>query len=283
MPSRGVTRRHVAKLHGARPGREAVSAALAVEEPLQIRVANDVVAVTMRTPGSDHALALGFLFSEGVITQLDDVSAVFHCGRSDDEDYGNVIEVTPAPGAHVVLQRLDGARRGTLTTAACGVCGRRSIDELLAACGALPPIDPLPRALLAGAPELLRRDQRLFEATGGVHAAAILSRAGEVLAFAEDVGRHNAVDKAIGALLQQRRIPPSRAAGGPLAEVLVVSGRASFEIVQKAAVARLAAVVSISAASSLAVDLAERIGLVVASFARDGHLTVCAALDRVAY
>lgn len=268
-----VTRRAVHR--EGRPGHDAV----AVEEPLDIRVAGETVAVTMRTPGDDAALALGFLFSEGVLTGLDDVGQVFHCGRADEDGYGNAIEVTPAPGAHVVLRRVDAARRGTLTTAACGICGRQSIDDLVAQCGPVPAFAPLPRALLARAPLLLRAAQPTFEATGGVHAAALLSRDGQVLATAEDVGRHNAVDKVVGALLRERRLPASRGPGAP--EVLVVSGRASFEIVQKAAVARLAAVVAVSAASSLAIDLAGRAGLVLAAFARNDAVPLYAGASQV--
>lgn len=268
-----VTRRAVQR--EGRAGDDAV----AVEEPLDIRVAGETVAVTMRTPGDDAALALGFLFSEGVLTGLDDVGQVFHCGRADEDGYGNAIEVTPAPGAHVVLRRVDAARRGTLTTAACGVCGRQSIDDLVAQCGPVPAFAPLPRALLARAPLSLRAAQPTFDATGGVHAAALLSRDGQVLASAEDVGRHNAVDKAVGALLRARRLPATRAPGGP--EVLVVSGRASFEIVQKAAVARLAAVVAVSAASSLAIDLADRTGLVLAAFARNDAVPLYAGASLV--
>ncbi|MEW5739772.1 MAG: formate dehydrogenase accessory sulfurtransferase FdhD [Myxococcota bacterium] len=259
---KAVTRRRV-----NRGGADADDA-VAVEEPLDIRVAGETVAVTMRTPGGDHELALGFLFSEGVLHDLEDVGSVFHCGRPDEEGYGNAIEVTPAPGAHVVLKRVDAARRGTLTTAACGICGRQSIDDLIAQCGPVPAFAPLPRELLARAPALLRAAQPTFDVTGGVHAAAVLNREGVILSSAEDVGRHNAVDKAVGALLRSRQLPATRAPGG--AELLVVSGRASFEIVQKAAIARLAAVVSVSAASSLAIDLASRSGLVLAAFARGG-------------
>jgi FdhD protein len=253
--------------------------AVAVEEPLDIRVAGETVAVTMRTPGADGDLALGFLLAEGVLQRVDDVGQVFHCGRADEPGYGNAIEVTPAPGAHEVLKRVDAARRGTLTTAACGVCGRQGIDDLLERCGPVPPYSALPRGLLANAPLLLRPLQHTFEATGGVHAAAVLSRDGTVLAWAEDIGRHNAVDKALGALLRRRLVPASRTPGAP--EVLVVSGRASFEIVQKAAVARLAAVVSVSAASSLAIDLAARTGLVLTAFTRGGEVPVYAGAHLV--
>lgn len=270
---KSVTRRPASR--GGEPAEDTV----AVEEPLEIRVAGETVAVTMRTPGNDAELALGFLFAEGVLRGLDDVGQVFHCGRSDDEAYGNAIEVTPAPGAHVVLKRVDAARRGTLTTSACGICGRQSIDDLIEQCGPVPAYEALPRELLARAPGLLRAVQPTFDATGGVHAAAVLSRDGAVLASAEDVGRHNAVDKVVGTLLRARRLPATRDAGGP--EVLVVSGRASFEIVQKAAVARLAAVVSVSAASSLAIDLAGRSGLVLGAFARDGAVQLYTGAARV--
>ena len=253
---------------------------IAVEEPLEIRVAGEIVAVTMRTPGDDVALALGFLFAEGVLRGIDDVGTALHCGRVGDEGYGNAIEVTPAPGAHVVLKRIDSARRGTLTTAACGICGRQTIDDLLAACGDLEPGPMIARSLVARAPELLREHQPQFLATGGVHAAAILDEAGRVLSSAEDIGRHNAVDKTVGALLRARRLPARREVGAPA--VLVVSGRASFEIVQKATVARLAAVVSVSAASSLAVDLSQRVGLTLVGFTRGGTWTVYAHPERLA-
>ncbi|MCC6335422.1 MAG: formate dehydrogenase accessory sulfurtransferase FdhD [Myxococcales bacterium] len=262
-----LERKAVAQRRVSRAGAEADDS-VAVEEPLDIRVAGETVAVTMRTPGADHELALGFLFSEGVLHGLEDVGSVFYCGRADEEGYGNSIEVTPAPGAHVVLRRVDAARRGTLTTAACGICGRQSIDDLIAQCGPVPAFAPLPHELLAHGPLALRGVQPAFDVTGGIHAAAVLDRRGAILASAEDVGRHNAVDKAVGMLLRAGQIPAQRTPGGP--EVLVVSGRASFEIVQKAAVARLAAVVSVSAASSLAIDLATRTGLVLASFARGG-------------
>jgi FdhD protein len=241
---------------------------LAVEEPLEIRVSGETVAVTMRTPGDDAALALGFLFAEGVLRSLDDVGAVFHCGRPGDEGYANAIEVTPAAGAHVVLRRLDAVRRGSVTTSACGVCGRQTVDDLLEACGTLPVRPHLDDAVLATAPNILRATQRVFELTGGVHGAAVLDSTGALLACAEDVGRHNAVDKVVGALLKRGLVPAGDGPGQPA--VLAVSGRASFELVQKATMARLAALVSVSAASSLAVDLARRVGLRLVTFTREG-------------
>jgi FdhD protein len=270
---KGVTRRKVLR------GAAVVDDAIAVEEPLEIRVAQDTVAITMRTPGDDERLALGFLLSEGIIKGHADVGTVAYCGRPGEEGYGNVIEVTPAAGAWLSIEKLEPSRRGTLTTSACGVCGRKSVDDLIALVGEVrggPLLDP---KLLASGPTLLRLAQPNFALTGGVHAALITNAAGDVLASAEDVGRHNAVDKAIGALIQKGHVPASRDPGAPA--VLFVTGRASFEIIQKAAVARLAGVASVSAASSLAIDLAERTGLTLVTFVREGHFNVCAHGERI--
>jgi FdhD protein len=245
---------------------------VAVEEPLEIRVAGETLAITMRTPGDDPKLALGFLLSEGIIKSAADVGTVTYCGKPTDEGYGNVIEVRPASGVWLQVEKLEASRRGTLTTSACGVCGRRSVDELLAAAGPVPEGPLLDRQLVARSPVLLRMTQGNFALTGGVHGAAVLSAEGEILASAEDVGRHNAVDKAIGALLQAGRVPARRGPGEPA--VLVVSGRASFELVQKTAVARLAALASVSAASSLAIDLAQAMNLTLATFVREGEFNL---------
>src|SRR5262249_30637667 len=176
--------------------------------------------------------------------------------------------VTAAPGVTLDVEKVQASRRGTLTTSACGVCGRRSVDDLLAICGEVPFNGTVELRVVAAATERLRDVQRNFSRTGGVHAAAALNASGEVLAAFEDVGRHNAVDKVVGSLLSERLVPAdpfSRLAKGrePLAPhrvpaILVVSGRASFEILQKATVARIPIVASVSAASSLAVDLAQR-------------------------
>lgn len=253
---------------------------LAEEEPLEMRVAGETLAITMRTPGDDAALALGFLLAEGVLKTRDDVGTVAHCGRPDEEGYGNVIDVTPGAGARLQIERIERTRRGTLTTAACGICGRRSIDDLLALTGEVPPGPSLDARVLAGATALLKAHQPIFEQTGGVHAAAVLTAEGVVLAAAEDVGRHNAVDKVLGALFKAGKVPARRGAGEPA--VLVVSGRASFEIVQKAAMARLAAVACVSAASSLAVDLADKAGITLAAFVRDGGWALYTHPERLA-
>lgn len=264
--SKGVTTRRMSR------GAESKDDRVAVEEPLEIRVSQDTIAITMRTPGDDPKLALGFLLSEGIIKSAADVGTVAYCGRPGDEGWGNVIEVSPASGARLQLERLDASRRGTLTTSACGVCGRRSVDDLMKLAGPVPDGPHLDAALIAKAPELLRRVQPNFALTGGVHCAAVLDDAGQVVSSAEDVGRHNAVDKALGALLQDGRVPAKRGPGEPA--VLLVSGRASFEIVQKAAMARLAIVASVSAASSLAIDLAERVNITLATFVREGHFNL---------
>jgi FdhD protein len=254
---------------------------VAVEEPLEIRVAGEPLAVTMRTPGDDARLAVGFLFAEGVLRSALDVGTVSHCGRPGDEGYGNVIDLIPAPGADVDPDRVMGARRGTLTTAACGVCGRKTIDDLLAQCGSVTAGDMrMSTAQIGDAPRRLKTAQTTFEKTGGTHAAAALSTDGEVLSAAEDVGRHNAVDKVIGALVLSgaidRRVP-----GRVAAAALVVSGRASFEIIQKAAMANIPVVVSVSAASSLAIDLADRVGITLCTFVRGAQFNVHTHPSRV--
>jgi FdhD protein len=202
-----------------------------VEEPLEIRVAGETLAVTMRTPGHDRELALGFLWSEGVIGSLDDVGGVAHCTRGDDPAArGNAIEVTAAPGARLRLPEGEAGRRGTIVTSACGVCGRRSIEDLLARCGPVAPAGRIAPDVLQRAADSLRQTQAIFAGTGGCHGAALLRFDGEHVATFEDVGRHNAVDKLVGARLLARALPAA-------AHLLVVSGRTSFEIVQKAATA----------------------------------------------
>jgi FdhD protein len=262
---------------------------IAVEEPLEIRVSGDAIAVTMRTPGHDRELAMGFLFAEGVIRSAHDVGAVVHCGRPTDETFGNTIDVHAAPGVALASELTAPQRRGTLTTSACGVCGRLSIEDLLVRCTPPAGTRPTPTlALLRDSVEQLRAHQPSFERTGALHAAALLAADGHVLAAHEDVGRHNAVDKAIGELLL-------RAAGAGYARddrdatgaaslesacVLVISGRISFEIVQKACVAGIGAVCGISAPTTLAIDLAERCRIALAGFVRDGALNLYTSAAR---
>ena len=267
-----VAERTVDRVDGQRRTSRALDA-LAVEEPLEIRVAGDPLVLTMRTPGNDPDLAIGFLFAEGIIDGIADVGTVAHCGRPDEEGYGNAIDVAPGPGVSLDPERLSTTRRGTLTTAACGVCGRRSIDDLLARTGPVPAGSPVALEVVARSTERLREIQPAFDRTGGLHAAAALDVSGALLAGAEDVGRHNAVDKVIGTLLRTGALAGAR--------VLAVSGRVSFEIVQKAAVAQIPIVAGVSAPTSLAVDLAERLGLTLAGFVRDGALNVYAHRTRI--
>lgn len=262
----------------------AVADDVALEEPLEIRVAGEAVAVTMRTPGDDSRLAVGFLFAEGLLRSIDDVGSVSHCGRPDQEGYGNVLDVVPAAGLSLDVERTT---RGTLTTSACGVCGRRSVEDLLSLCGVVPPGPALDAALVASAPERLRSLQTVFSRTGGVHAAAAFDAQGQLLAGYEDVGRHNAVDKVVGALVYAGRVRSVRAPGYlPVPEperpaLLAISGRASFEILQKAAVARIGVVVSVSAASSLAIDVAQQAGIALATFSRGGDFNLHTHPSRV--
>lgn len=254
----------------------AVEDLVAVEEPLEIRLAGETVAVIMRTPGDDHRLALGFLFGEGIIQRAEDASSVFHCGRLGDEGYGNVIDVAPASGSRIDWARLDASRRGGVTSSACGVCGRSAVDDLLAGIGPLPPGPAIPAASVGAAMERMRRQQPTFEATGGTHAAALWDAEGSLVAAHEDVGRHNAVDKVVGALLL------ARAAGAsPIPAVLTMSGRGGFEIVQKAARAGVPVVACVSAPTTLAVAVAQAAGVTLCGFVRGERMNVYAHAGRL--
>jgi FdhD protein len=246
-----------------------------VEEPLEIRVAGEPLAVTMRTPGHDRELVLGFLWAEGIVRSLGDVATIAHCGRPGAEGYGNTIDVSPVSGARLDLPDEGAARRGTLVTASCGVCGRRSIDDLLARCTAVSAGGTFTREALTRAVRSLRDRQPVFARSGGSHAASLVTANGEHLATFEDVGRHNAVDKVVGASLLAGRVPAARHA-------LVVSGRTSFEIVQKAVAAGIPVVVGVSASSSLAIDAAKRAGVTLVGFARGDDFVVYTGAERIA-
>jgi FdhD protein len=248
---------------------------LATEEPLEIRVGDRRLAVTMRTPGADFELAVGWLHAEGVVAAQGDVRAVRYCTDVvlDIEERFNVVTVDLAdPLAAAPL-----AARSFVVSSACGVCGRDTLDDLRARGHRPAPSDlRLDVDLLAGLPDRLRANQSVFDRTGGLHAAGLFdAESGDLLAVREDVGRHNAVDKVVGWALLGGRLPLSRA-------VLVVSGRTSYELCQKAVAAGIPALVSVSAPSSLAVALARSFGLTLAGFARDGRVTVYAGQDRLA-
>lgn len=244
---------------------------VAVEEPLEIRLAGETFAITMRTPGNDRELVVGFLFAEGVITGRDDVLTITPCGRATAETRENTVDVLLAPGVRPPIDAEAGllARRGTLTTSACGVCGRTSIDDLTAGLAPVPAGPRVAASAVLAAVAGLRDRQPIFARTGGCHAASLVGFDGAPRRTHEDVGRHNAVDKVIGAeVLAGRAALPEH--------VLIVSGRASFELVQKAFRARIPVVASVSAPSSLAVDLAVRSGITLAGFVRGETMTVYA-------
>lgn len=270
---RAVRRR---KLQELEPPLPAADDEIAVEEPLEIRVAGDTLATIMRTPGDDHFLTAGFLYSEGVIQALDELGKIAHCGRPTDAGYGNLVDVAPGPGTALAPERV-GERRGTIVSAACGVCGRERIDDLIGRLGTLEATETVSPATIASSIEQLGRAQAAFVRTGAMHGALALASDGRELAVGEDVGRHNAVDKVIGKLLYAGHLSRERAA----AQLLAVSGRTSFEIVQKAAAARIGTVVSVSAPTSLAIDTAEAVGLTLIGFARGDAFNVYAHPERI--
>jgi FdhD protein len=240
---------------------------VAVEEPLEIRLHGRPFAVTMRTPGDDRALAAGFLLSEGVIADASELGAVEHCRHPEYPERHNVVDVFLRGAAAAAIEERLAGRRQVATTSSCGLCGRVTIDSLATRAPALQPAWSIPRQLAASLPERLRERQAVFDDTGGLHAAGLFDLQGSCLRSAEDVGRHNAVDKVIGALLLDEGLPADRHA-------LVVSGRTSYEILQKAWLAGIGLVCAVSAPSSLAVDLADRGGITLLGFVREGGFNV---------
>lgn len=257
---------------GTRPRSDRVIA----EEPLELRVLHGAnsrtVAVTMRTPGSDFELAAGFLFSEGIARERTAIKRIDYCSDLETEQLYNVVNVRLSDAIGVELQPLE---RHFFTSSACGVCGKAGIDSLEAR--VISPVGSearLSSRTIGHLAEALRASQRLFEQTGGLHAAGLFSLDGETIATREDVGRHNAVDKVIGWAFLQGRVPLDAA-------VLVVSGRASFEILQKAAVAGIQIVCAVSAPTSLAVSTAERFGITLVGFMRGSGFNIYSGRDRI--
>lgn len=250
---------------------------LVAEEPLEIRLGGKPLAITMRTPGDDFALAAGFLVSEGVLGSADELRTIVYCAGAteDGSNTYNVVDVVLAEGVELPDITLE---RNVYTTSSCGLCGKASLDAVRTTArfpiADEPPLR-LPPELLASLPDQLRERQRVFERTGGLHAAALFSEDGELLDIREDVGRHNAVDKLVGRALQDGRLPLSRT-------VLLVSGRASFELAQKAVMAGIPVLAAVSAPSSLAVDLAAETGLTLVGFLRGSSMNVYAGEHRVA-
>jgi FdhD protein len=252
---------------------------LAAEEPLEIRVGRPgpgprpPLAVTMRTPGDDVDLALGFLCTEGLIADSADVVTAALCAGSDTPNTYNVVDVALA--GHVPPPDVDPSRN-FYTTSSCGVCGKASIDAVrtrsrfpVAGDGATVDV-----AVLAGLPDRLRAVQRTFDRTGGLHAAGLFTADGELVVSREDVGRHNAVDKVVGWALRERRLPLR-------GHVLLVSGRASFELAQKASMAGIPVLAAVSAPSTLAVDLAEEVGMTLVAFLRGSRMNVYTGANRL--
>ena len=272
---------------------------LATEEPLGIRIDGQALSLTMRTPGDDIDLVAGFLASEGIVASAADIASIRICdgqrcahdhgahdhgahdhgahdhGGDDhapDDEFGNVADVTLRPG--LTFQR--DLRRSFLTSSACGVCGKAAIEDLHVP-GRFDLFDDpveVSAHVLAGLPDALRSAQRVFDRTGGLHAAGLFSAAGELLVVREDVGRHNAVDKVVGWALQAGLLPLA-------GRILLVSGRASFELVQKAVLAGVPVLAAVSAPSSLAAQLADDAGLTLVGFLRGGSMNVYAGVERV--
>jgi FdhD protein len=252
---------------------------LAAEEPLGIRVDGTALTMTMRTPGDDVELAAGFLVGEAIVRGRDDITGMkvcdgTTCGHLDhgDGEIGNIVDITLAPGVAVT----SGARRSFMTTSACGVCGKTSIDDICVL-----PQAPLSAdttvfepATITSLPGRLQEAQRVFSSTGGLHAAGLFTQAGGLLVVREDVGRHNAVDKVVGWAVLQDKLPLAGCA-------LLVSGRASFELVQKAVLAGIPLLAAVSAPSSLAAELAEEAGLTLIGFLRGQSMNVYTGAHRV--
>ena len=250
---------------------------LAAEEPLEIRVdagggSDQAISVTMRTPGNDFELAVGFLTTEGVISGKEDVDQVRYCVGGPTEQQYNIVTVALRPGIAFDEERL---RRNFYTTSSCGICGKASLDAIaLQDPPAIPDGPVVDASFVASLPLRLRESQKVFDRTGGLHAAGLFTPDGTPLVVREDVGRHNAVDKVVGWLVLEGRFPAGES-------VLVVSGRASFEIMQKALAAGIPVVAAVSAPSSLAVDVAELFGMTLAGFVRDDALNVYAGRQRI--
>jgi FdhD protein len=272
--ARTMTRRPVVKIDldgSGEPRRRPDD--LAAEEPLEIRVRKQPLAVTMRTPGHDIDLSMGFLLTEGIIGAADDVVTAQLCAGTDMPNTYNVVDVVLGPD---VPPPVTDPSRNFYTTSSCGVCGKASIDAIRTRSRFAVADDPLsvPARTLSELPDRLRAAQRTFDRTGGLHAAGLFTADGELLVLREDVGRHNAVDKVIGWALREGRLPLT-------GHILLVSGRASFELTQKAWMAGLPMLAAVSAPSTLAAELADEAGLTLVGFLRGSSMNVYTAPHRV--
>jgi FdhD protein len=237
---------------------------LAEEEPLEIRAGDRAVSVTLRTPGDDFDLAAGFLFTESILSSIDEVDSIRHWGSP------NVVRVGLKENVKLDLEHLQ---RHFYSTSSCGVCGKVSIDALKVHAAVIDSSVEVRPEVIAAIPKRLRAEQKAFEATGAIHAAGIFSADGELLRVREDIGRHNAVDKVIGSYFRE-----GASLGG---RILAVSGRIAFEIVQKAVIARVPVIAAVGAPSSLAVDLARTFGVTLLGFVRDGRFNVYTGAERI--
>lgn len=247
---------------------------VAVEEPLEIRLHDRPFVVVMRTPGADRDLTAGFLLAEGVIRSSTELGAVEHCRHPDLAEAHNIVNAFLTGGAQARVSTLIEERRNVTATSSCGICGRVTIESLTTRAKALTTRSAIRADVVHRLPEALRERQSLFERTGGLHGAALFSVDGECVTAAEDVGRHNAVDKVLGRMLLDDRLPLS-------GHVLVVSGRVSFEIVQKAWLAGVEIICAVSAPTSLAVELADEAAVTLIGFARDQAFNIYSHADRV--
>ncbi|MET8807671.1 formate dehydrogenase accessory sulfurtransferase FdhD [Streptomyces sp. NPDC004546] len=270
---RVTVRRRVLRIRDGAPS--ARPDTLAAEEPMEIRVGGRPLTVTMRTPGDDFDLAAGFLAGEGVVHAAEDVTGIRYCAgaTADGGNTYNVVDVALAPGVALPEASLE---RNFYTTSSCGLCGKASLDAVRMATRWSVAEDPLSVGpqLLASLPGKLRAAQKVFDSTGGLHAAGLFTADGELLCLREDVGRHNAVDKVVGHALRSGLLPLR-------GTVLMVSGRASFELVQKAVLAGIPLLAAVSAPSSLAVDLAAESGLTLVGFLRGTSMNVYTGADRL--
>ena len=253
--------------------------ALATEEPMETRLIaagqRHTIAVTMRTPGSDFELSAGFLYGEGIVATREEIRAITYCldDGVDAEQRYNIVNVELPAGVNPDLRMLE---RHFYTNSSCGVCGKASLEALeIRGCPVVAPGPVVTPEVIYTLPDQLRRAQRLFEATGGLHAAALFDAAGDLVTLREDVGRHNAIDKLVGWALLQARLPLTD-------HIVMVSGRSSFEILQKCVAAGAPIVCAVSAPSSLAVDVARRFGVTLVGFLRGRRFNIYAGEERIA-
>ena len=279
MPATSITHLPITKIHDAEG--EYTSDALAIEEPLEIRLQHGPadnrvtqnISVTMRTPGNDAELAAGFLFTEGIIKNYNNINNIDHCFIACAENRENVIQVSLD---ETVVPRLQNADRNFYTTSSCGVCGKGSINSIRTVSSFTSQMDKvsIDAEVLYQLPDILRHHQKVFEDTGGLHASALFTPGGQLLLLREDVGRHNALDKLIGAAINKNWLPLQQ-------HILLLSGRASFELVQKAAMAGISIIAAVGAPSSLAVQLAVEFNITLIGFLRNRRFNIYNAPHRV--